>query len=60
MNNQRPEFLPSLLSAIAIVGIIFLTAINHAVPDVLNIIAVASLAAAGAISQPRSPGGPAV
>lgn len=61
MQNQRPEFLAYLLSAIAIIGIIILTVLDKQVPDVLNILAVATVVGGAAITQtPRPPGGPAI
>lgn len=60
MQNQRPEFLAYFLSAIAIVGIIMLTMSGKPVPDVLNILAVATVVGGAAITQTRPPGPPAV
>ena len=56
MQNQRPEFLAYVLSAISIIGIIVLTILSKQIPDVLNVLAVATVVGGAAITQsPRTP-----
>jgi hypothetical protein len=47
----RPEAPAFIIAALCIIGIVILTALNHPVPDILNIATGAALGVGGAITQ---------
>lgn len=54
--NTRPEIPAFLIAALALIGVVVLTALGDPVPDILNVVTVGALTAAGAITQvPRPP-----
>jgi hypothetical protein len=51
--NSRPEVLPFLVAALAIVGIVILTILGDPIPEVLNVVAVGAFATGGAVTIPN-------